>query len=322
MHRYPILLTRDVDELRIAVTRHYHSGLCEVPNYRDNFEIKYNHIFLDGFSVSSHVNRGHLHFESGPPENAYIIHFLPLTGVSEIQYGNERLVLTKERGCIISPFRNGVWDYYDEQSQILVRIERHEMEGHLEALLGSRLRKPLEFRFEMNMKSSSIAALRRLVLYMINELDQCRDFVRFAQSSLKETLIHGLFMAQPHTFTSQLLKKPPDSGPVYVRRVEEYVREHLGEELSHKELARMTGVSLRSLQLGFQKHRGYTLGRFIRKQRLLLARKNLCNANGRNVTEIALACGFNHPAQFAAYYKKEFGESPSETLKRAKFLLK
>ncbi len=318
--RYPALSTTDIDKLRAVVTGNYHPGFCDVPNYHKNFKIKYNHLFLDGFSISSHVNTGHLHLESGPPENAYIIHLLPLAGASRIQYGRESLTVTDGTGCIVSPFRRGVWDYYCGQSQVLVRIERHEMETHLEALTGERLQAPLEFKFEMKVNAPGIAALRRFIQYMVYELDTCQDFVRspFIQSAFKEMLINGLFVAQPHNYTSALLKTPVVSGPVYVRRVEEYVVEHLTEELSPIKLAKMFGVSLRSLQLGFQKHRGYTLRDFIKKQRLFLARQNLLKPRSRNVAEIAFYCGFNHLGQFSVDYKKEFGESPSETLTRAK----
>jgi transcriptional regulator GlxA family with amidase domain len=37
-----------------------------------------------------------------------------------------------------------------------------------------------------------------------------------------------------------------------------------------------------------------------------------------SVTDVALACGFAHFGRFAGAYRERFGETPSETLHRAR----
>ncbi len=56
---------------------------------------------------------------------------------------------------------------------------------------------------------------------------------------------------------------------------------------------------------------------FLKRVRMRLARQQLLQAGpGRSVTFIALECGFAHLGRFAAEYKRYFGESPSDTIKR------
>jgi transcriptional regulator GlxA family with amidase domain len=51
--------------------------------------------------------------------------------------------------------------------------------------------------------------------------------------------------------------------------------------------------------------------------RLELARNRLLSVGeGTTVTQIALGCGFSDMTVFARKYREQFGERPSETLRR------
>jgi AraC-like DNA-binding protein len=59
--------------------------------------------------------------------------------------------------------------------------------------------------------------------------------------------------------------------------------------------------------------------RLLRQARLAQARSELAAARPRTtVTTVALDYGFNHLSRFAQQYARHFGESPSETLRRAR----
>lgn len=58
--------------------------------------------------------------------------------------------------------------------------------------------------------------------------------------------------------------------------------------------------------------------RFVAERRLAAAHRSLVRAGpGDDVTTIATGAGFNHMGRFATSYRQAFGESPSESLKRA-----
>jgi hypothetical protein len=56
----------------------------------------------------------------------------------------------------------------------------------------------------------------------------------------------------------------------------------------------------------------------LRNRRLLLAREELLRADpyNHNVTSIAMDCGFTHLSKFTSLFKAQFGECPSDALKR------
>ncbi|WMS41323.1 AraC family transcriptional regulator [Acuticoccus sp. MNP-M23] len=108
-------------------------------------------------------------------------------------------------------------------------------------------------------------------------------------------------------------------GIEYVRRIEELMREHHGDPLTVSELAGAVGLGKRSLQLAFKRHRDTTPRAALRRIRLDEARQRFAAADpDESVTSIALDTGFTHLGRFAVEYRSAFGESPSDTLRRAR----
>jgi transcriptional regulator GlxA family with amidase domain len=80
----------------------------------------------------------------------------------------------------------------------------------------------------------------------------------------------------------------------------------------------VVGCSRRALFSAFRKYRGYTPMRFLTESRLRSAHMALRSPTAEDtVTSIAVACGFSHLGRFASIYVQRFGESPSETLRKA-----
>jgi AraC-like DNA-binding protein len=59
--------------------------------------------------------------------------------------------------------------------------------------------------------------------------------------------------------------------------------------------------------------------RFVIERRLAQARRQLTEPGARkDVTQVAVRLGFHHTGRFAALYRQAFGESPSQSLRRAR----
>lgn len=109
----------------------------------------------------------------------------------------------------------------------------------------------------------------------------------------------------------------PRLAPSQVRRAEEHMRQHAAEVPTLTEIANAVGVSVRSLNRAFHEFRGYTPMDFLREERYRGARASLMLAPpGHTVALIASAWGFANLGLFAVNYKRKFGESPSQTLRR------
>jgi AraC-like DNA-binding protein len=99
--------------------------------------------------------------------------------------------------------------------------------------------------------------------------------------------------------------------------LEAWIEAHLDEPITIGRLCAVAGVGERSLQKSFVSRRGMSPMRFVAERRLAAARRRLMTANGRDVTSVALQLGFCHVGRFAQLYRQAFGETPSESLRRA-----
>jgi AraC-like DNA-binding protein len=88
------------------------------------------------------------------------------------------------------------------------------------------------------------------------------------------------------------------------------VRRHLLQPLSLEELAKLSGRSLASFKRDFQQQYNCAPKKWINEQRLEHARM-LLQHSGKNVTEVALECGFENIPHFIKIFKQKFGFTPN-----------
>jgi AraC family transcriptional regulator, ethanolamine operon transcriptional activator len=113
-------------------------------------------------------------------------------------------------------------------------------------------------------------------------------------------------------------RKATASRRAAVRLAREYIHARLSEPLPLSELCRHAGLKVRTLETGFREVTGLTPVAYIRSLRLNMVRRALhgASARQRSISDIALDNGFWHLSQFAADYRKLFGESPINTRRR------
>lgn len=161
----------------------------------------------------------------------------------------------------------------------------------------------------------NLAAMSRLMIRWLNSSMYAFIKANLALKSFEHQFVQTLVEQQSQRWS--FLDVLPAALPYYIKLTEEYIRSLPQQPVSLAELATVSGVSGRSLQLGFKKYRGYSPMEFGRQIRLDYARKKLLNAKpGETVLEIAMDCGFAHISRFAASYAQRFHELPSETLAR------
>jgi AraC-like DNA-binding protein len=102
-----------------------------------------------------------------------------------------------------------------------------------------------------------------------------------------------------------------------VHRVEAYQRAHIDTPVSIARLCRVAGCSERGLRNAFHAVRGMSPRRCLVATRLAAVRQALNGAQSSHltVTDAAVRYGFFDLGRFAASYKAQFGEAPSQTLR-------
>lgn len=107
--------------------------------------------------------------------------------------------------------------------------------------------------------------------------------------------------------------------PATVRRAVSFMESELDSPIGLVEMATAARVTPRALQYAFRQHLDSTPLTHLRRMRLQRAREELrCPDDNTTVTAIALRCGFTHLGRFSASYREQYGETPVQTLARAR----
>jgi AraC family transcriptional regulator len=96
-----------------------------------------------------------------------------------------------------------------------------------------------------------------------------------------------------------------------IEDVMRYIREHIAEPLDRETLADIAGFSVPHFHRVFTAHVGESAISYIRRVRLERAGRKL-RMGAVDITEVALAAGYDSHSSFSKAFKQQFGLSPSE----------
>ncbi len=119
---------------------------------------------------------------------------------------------------------------------------------------------------------------------------------------------------------------PPDgmadtagnAHPALLRQAVDFIQDNAAHDIGVGDVASALYLSPRTVQYMFRRHLDTTPTAYLREVRLARAREELI-ASDRSVTTVAATAarwGFAHTGRFAVLYRRTFGESPHETLRR------
>lgn len=100
-----------------------------------------------------------------------------------------------------------------------------------------------------------------------------------------------------------------------VGRVKSYVQEHLSEDVNRTNVAKQFFLNPDYLARLFKKETGQTLGSYLQEQRILEAKKLLCQS-GLPVSMVAQRVGYDNYSYFSQFFHEKTGMSPSQFRKR------
>lgn len=203
-----------------------------------------------------------------------------------------------------------------------LRIDRRVLEGHLETLGMLSLPTPLEFTGAMDCRTGLASHLSHQIRFLADELSREESGLLqnpLALAELEHSIMTNILLGQPHNYTKYLPPSSQSACPRHVRLVEAYLEAHAQEAIAPKAFVKLTGYSLSAIYKGFQHFRGYSPMTFLKRTRLARVQANLLVASPeQTVTTIAMEWGFTHLGRLGADYNKQFGENPSDTLRRGR----
>ncbi len=96
-----------------------------------------------------------------------------------------------------------------------------------------------------------------------------------------------------------------------IATVKKYIRTHIDESLTREELAGVAGFSVPHFHRIFTAQLGENIASYVRRVRLERAGQKL-RMGAVDITQVALAAGYDTHAAFSRAFKQQYGLSPSE----------
>ncbi len=243
-----------------------------------------------------------------------------LSGAGRTSTGQRRVDVNST--VIVCSPAEAVLEFGQSFEHLVLRAKQSALEKDLTILLGSKPKNRISFDLSASGQVGQSGRLRQFIIQAASIIDFSDEpipsvILREMDQAIRLAVLYGI----PNSVSSHLYADPKTSAPWQVKRIEEWIDANWKEDVTIEKLMDISGASARSIFATFRSARGYTPMAHLKKVRLKAAREILLRAApGASVTGIAFACNFMNPGHFARDYKLEFGELPSETLRRRKEL--
>ncbi len=305
----------DLDEARSMVGRVMRPHHLGVVGAVQRLDARMHHQPLGEVSLNRLRYGANVEIRPGPLEDFFLVQ-MPLSGCARISSGPQQLDSTPEVASVVSPDDDLAMRWADDNDQFMLRVGRSLLERTLVGHLGCALDRPL--RFQLGFRWRECPAWRCLMSYLLDCSTQHGNLAehKLIVHQMEQLVAATLLSAQPHNYTGALPGRRGAVLPRHVRSVQDYLQAHAHEPVSAEQLARIAGVSVRSLYAGFKEFLGVSPMHYLRDLRMERAHAELVSGESRNIAGVALRWGFAHMGRFSAGYKERYGVSPSESLRR------
>jgi AraC-like DNA-binding protein len=243
----------------------------------------------------------------------------PLNGAGAHKIGDANITVSSGgTGAILSP--GGAMLHYGAQFEHLsITTRPAALVGKLAAMVGDLRRGPLRFDPAVNSRNPHSKRLERLLQFIAAELDAPWSMPPLMQSELQQAMMTSFLLANANNYSDLLHGDHAAAAPWKVRIAEQFIEANWDQPITIEALVAATNVSARSLFSSFKTKRGYSPMDFVKRVRLGHARQKLSRPEANtSVSTVAFDCGFRNSGHFAADYRRQFGERPSETLRRGR----
>jgi len=256
-----------------------------------------------------------------PMLGPYFAVHMPTNGRAVCRQDGREFEANPIRAVVTSPGTSLTMRFDHDSPQLIIRFEQQALDRYLTRVLGHSLARPVVFEPELDLTTDAATRWHGAVQLLHTEVYYPGSLVQRGQGigAVEELLMSSLLLLQPSNFHTQLVQPVEPAGRRVVREAMDYLESRLCERVTMTELARHTHTSVRTIQQGFRAELGTTPMLYLRERRLERVREDLTDAepaDGVTVTEVAERWGFTHLGSFAGLYRKRWGESPSQTLRR------
>lgn len=312
--------TTELDEARAIVADKFCDHRLDIATQADRFDACHHR--AEGRATSLNYIRYGADVRIAPGElHSFYLIQIPLAGAAEIDNHGGDVLTHRGRGSVLNPHRETRMRWREGCTQLLLQIDAKTLQNEAETLLGTSLNAPVTFE-------TAVDETRPATANWVRKLKTCfglaEQNVVFGDSNpgtqmrVERELIGDFLSSQPSNISNLIASAPGAQANLYLRRAVQFIHANLSLPLSVADIASAANTTPRNLQLQFQAEFGLTPMRYLRQERLALARRLILETHGGEALgDIADRAGFSHFGRFSIAYRQQFNEAPRDTKLRA-----
>ncbi len=243
-----------------------------------------------------------------------------LHGTTTLVRNGQSTTVTERCGLVSRPGAGVRLLVSNDSARANVFFKAADVEDALEHTLDERLRKPLEFRPDLDWSNGLAGSLKYQLDFLMREFQRLDGVASspVALASTTDLLIALVLHGVSHNYADRLSRGSAGAVPAYIRRAEDFMRANCAEPIRMAHVAAAAGCSLGTLGTVFRHFRSKTPLATLHGIRLEQARCDLTHGgNSASIMTVARRYGFTNAARFNIAFSRRFGETPSDAVGRA-----
>jgi AraC-like DNA-binding protein len=312
--------TSNLDEARTVLGKHFYSNFVDVLSPSTALRARLDVMPLGRVTVGDLRMGTDVQVKFGEL-GAYHVD-VPLSGRLVWRQGRSGSQLADvNRAAVFQPAGDTVLERWEGDCRLLaVKVDCDVLQRQLSRMIDRPVAAAPVLSPQLRLSRGPGASWVRLVGLLA---DSTSDPAAIAHHPLigarfQEAVISGLLLATNHQYRDQLERSAgPLPAPRAIRRAIEALHADPQRPWTSALLAETAGVSVRSLQDGFQRYVDTSPMRYLKDLRLDRVHDDLgaADPDRETVAQVASRWGFLHLGRFAAAYRERFGVRPSESLR-------
>jgi len=318
LSNFPLFKTDCIDDAHRLIDELLPPHKIRVINDDELLDVSFDRIQLSGLSLV-HVSYGSSVVVT--PSIDVDTYFLQTTmfGSGEIIY-DQGIIKTQPGDTVLtSPSRPYHMRLGKNCSRLLAQIDSSRLKRYLSSLLNDDITEEVVFDVNTRNYNENLSATINYIMSQAIAIPEV-----FSRASImncySDLVISTLLELQPHNYSSRLSSSDSLMLPRQVKKVIDYIEGNIKEPLSLIELAKISGVSVRTLQRNFMRHVGKTPTDYIRREKLSAIHRKLLTGDRSTrgfITKLLLDYSISDFGRFSKRYYQQFGCTPSATLKKS-----
>ena len=309
--------TRDPDESRHLIGQAFGPHVIEVHGNPAELATELHEAPFSGSSLCYITYGTTVSIDTASLDGYYLVQ-VPWRGKIEVDTGQHIGTFQPGTASVVSPTNPLHMRWSKDSSHFTVKLSRSALETRLSRQLGSELRAPLILGPVLEFDCPEGRRWCDTVNFVRQQLENpIPEQIRAPlELQLEDTLCLMLLEIVNHNYSERLHNISTTVAPKTVRRACHYIADNIQANITLDDLASATAVSPATLSKHFRHYLGQSPLQYVRAKKLDAVHLVLKQSHSSmSVTEIALRYGFNHLGRFSQYYRGQFGQCPSVTLK-------